>query len=98
MAVLTTQALDSLRFALPHFVIPAVIRCLPAYLLPVGALLTAQMVVHYGAAAAESYGLVAWFAVSAISFYGFVVQARLIGLLYRRHSVDLGWDQAMGVT
>lgn len=92
MAVLATQAFGSFGAALPHVVLPAVIKALPGYLLALGALVLVLVVCTFAQNFVGSVPYVGWFLTSAVALYGLMFQARLIGLIYVSKQEKLGWE------
>jgi hypothetical protein len=92
MAVLGSMTYGNLFGALPHVVVPAIVRAMPGYLLAVLVLVIAVGV----CAAAEEFGgrvpYVGWLVATAIAIYSLMMQARLIGLIYREKREQLGWE------
>jgi hypothetical protein len=92
MALLGSVACGNLFGALPHIVLPGIFRALPGYLLAVPGLAIA---VAAGEAAQEFGGripFVGWLVAAAVGVYVLMMQARLIGLIYRDKREELGWE------
>ena len=92
MAVLAAQAFGSLGAALPHVVIPAVLRALPGYLIAVVALVAGFVVCDVAQALTAGIPYVGWFLTAVVALYSLMFQGRLIGLIYRTKSDKLGWE------
>lgn len=91
MALLGSIVCGNLFGALPHIVLPGIFRALPGYLLAVPGLVIAMA----AGGAAEEFGgripYVGWLMASAIAIYAMMMQARVIGLIYRGKRETLGW-------
>ena len=92
MAVLSTEAFGGFRAALPHVVFPAIVRALPLYLLVVIALALAFAFSRFAEQSTRDVPYIGWFLKATVALYSLMFQARLIGLLYREKSAQLGWD------
>ncbi len=92
MAVVASSAFGSLVAALPHIVLPAICRSLPAY---AGAVIALMFVFVLSSGAQEfaaKLPYAGWLLAAAIWLYGLMFQARLIGLVYRSKQESLGWE------
>jgi len=92
MAVLAMLSYGGVLAALPPIVFPAIFRCMPGYILAVVALMLSFFI---GALVEEFCGYipyVGWVLGAAVGLYSLMIQARLIGLLYRQKRDDIGWD------
>ena len=92
MAVLAAQAFGGLGAGLPHVVFPAIFRALPGYLFAVVALVVGVVVCAVVQAFTAAVPYVGWFLTAAVALYSLMFQARLIGLIYRAKSDELGWE------
>ena len=91
MATLSVVYHGTFSAAFPHRVIPAIAKCMPGYLLGVGALAggeALQELLTVPFSAIPYIGLAIPF---LIYFYSLVVQARLTGTLYLRYQDRIGW-------
>ena len=91
MAVLALQAFGGLGAALPHIVLPAIIRAFPGYLLALVALIVGFAVCAVAQHFTAEIPFVGWFLTAAVALYSLMFQARLIGLIYCDKSDKLGW-------
>lgn len=91
MASLALVCTGNAASALPHQVLPAVVRCLPGYLLC--ALLFGAMEIGRGVTEAmfEKVPVVSMVLPGMVAIYGMFVQARLAGMIYLRSSEKLPW-------
>lgn len=91
MASLALVCTGNAASALPHQVLPAVVRCLPGYLFC--ALLFGAMEFSRGLTQAvfEPVHVVGTILSGAVAIYGMFVQARLTGMVYLRSSEKLPW-------
>jgi hypothetical protein len=92
MAILATQAFGGLGGAMPQIVFPAMFRAMPGYILAVAALILGFRVcfaAQYFTAEVPYFG---WFLTAAVALYSLMFQGRLIGLIYRTKSHELGWE------
>ena len=90
MATLGVVCSGSVAGAMPHRVIPAILRCLPGYLLCVGLFVMVEIVRSlsgFGSGLSLPWMLVIGF----VGIYGMFVQARLTGMIYLRSSEKLPW-------
>src|SRR5690606_21456315 len=92
MAVLATQAFGGVGAALPHVVIPAIIKALPGYLLALAALILVFVICALAQDFIAKVPFIGWFVSSAVALYGLMFQGRLIGLIYVAKQDRLGWD------
>lgn len=92
MAVLGNCAFGGLHGALPNIVFPAIVHCMPSYLVSVGALAISVTTLWISEYFARNLPYFGWFIGSAIGLYGLMFQARVIGLIYRNRSDELQWD------
>jgi len=92
MAALGSMMMGNLFGALPHIVLPAIVRSMPGYLLAVIGLAVAVA----ACGVAEEFGgripYVGWFVAAAVALYSLMMQARLIGLIHREKRDALGWE------
>jgi hypothetical protein len=92
MGCIAVVMVGTLESVLPHRVVPAIMRCLPGYLVPMAFLFAAKLLtavldhVLSGAPAVFSSVLVAlaW-------FYLLIIQARITGLTGRRFRWRINW-------
>ncbi len=92
MACIAIVMNGSLFVAMPQQVIPAIWRCLPAYLLTVGILLLATGVSWLAASLFEALPMLISFVLSSLlSFFSMMVQARITGLTARRFRDRISW-------
>jgi hypothetical protein len=92
MGLLNAAIYADISAALPHRVLPAIFRSMPSYLIAVFLL---GAVIAISAVMAEVSKLVpylGWFLGSAFSLYFTMVQARIVGLIYRRNQERLEAD------
>lgn len=92
MAVLATQAFGNLGGALPHIVIPAILRAGFLYLFSVIGLAIGIAVCAAVQSVTESIPFVGWLLTAGVAIYSLMFQARLIGLFYREKREALGWE------
>jgi hypothetical protein len=92
MALLGSTVCGNLYGALPHIVLPGIFRALPGYLLAVPALVIAFVAGFAAEVYSSRIPYVGWFVASAVAIYSMMIQARLIGLIYRRKREVLGWE------
>jgi len=92
MSVLAFLALGGLGAAMPHIVIPAVFRSGSGYLLAVVGLVTGYAVCGLVQTLTEKVPFVGWVFASLVAIYCLMFQGRLIGLIYREKSEELGWE------
>jgi len=92
MAVMATLAFGGLGAALPHIVIPAIVRSLPGYLLAVLALVLGVILLAVVEILTASIPYAGWFLAALVGFYSLMFQGRLIGLVYRTKRDRLGWE------
>lgn len=92
MALLGSVVCGNLFGALPHIVLPGIWRALPGYLLAVPGLVLAAAACGAAAEFSQRIPYVGWFVASALAIYSMMVQARLIGLIYRAKREALGWE------
>lgn len=91
MALIAAEARGGLVAALPHIVLPAIVRIFPHY---IGAV--ASMGGIFGLLLLEEFLLsdipyLGWFLAGVVALYGQMFQGRLTGLIYRHHGEKLGW-------
>lgn len=91
MAVLGSVAYGNLFGALPHVVLPAIVRTLPGYALAVSGLTLAVAVTTTAEKFGASIPFVGWFVAAVVALYALMMQARLIGLIHREKAEELGW-------
>jgi hypothetical protein len=91
MATLAVICHGSAWAALPHRVVPALIRCLPGYLVCAGAFALADLVQWLGSAAMGMVPVLGWFLPWVAFMYVMIVQARLTGLIFLRYQERLPW-------
>lgn len=91
MAVLGNCAFGGLHGALPHVVFPAIVRCLPSYLLSITALSVTVATLAISEAFAYKLPYLGWFIASVIGIYSMMFQGRAIGLVYRSRHEELQW-------
>ncbi|MFP4225376.1 MAG: hypothetical protein ACLFRF_01490 [Desulfobacterales bacterium] len=91
MAVIALQAFGTLGGAMPHVVIPAVIRAMPGYLLGVLALAMVFVGCTFAEGLTAEIPFAGWVLTAFIGLYGLMCQARLIGLIYRHYEHKIGW-------
>ncbi len=91
MGVLGLLHFGTLGAAMPHRVIPAIVRCMPAYLIAAGAVffeLFANHTVSLMVGWIPILGsLIEW----AVLIYLMIVSGRLIGVMYRQNQAVVGW-------
>lgn len=92
MAVLATQAFGGVGAALPHIVLPGIVRAFPSYLVAVVALVIAYLAGILGQKFASDIPFVGWLLPTAIAIYAMMFQARMIGLIYVDKQERLGWE------
>ena len=92
MSVLAAQALGGLGAALPHIVLPAVVKALPGYIVALGALGLVLIMSKYAQVIAAHIPYIGWLLTSALALYGMMFQGRLIGLIYVAKRAKLGWE------
>lgn len=92
MAVLASQALGGLGAALPHIVVPAMVRALPGYLLAVVALVIGFVASGVVQELSKDIPYIGWFLTAVAGLYSLMFQGRLIGLIYRTKGHKLGWE------
>jgi len=83
MAIIANQAFGTFTSVLPHVVVPAIFKALPGYLIAVVALAAVYAVAALAQTYAVRVPIAGWFFSWAVSLYGLMFQARLIGLIYR---------------
>jgi hypothetical protein len=92
MALLGSVVCGNLYGALPHIVLPGVFRAMPGYLLAVPGLAVAVAVCGLAEEYSHRIPYVGWLIAAAIAIYSLMVQARVIGLIYREKREALGWE------
>jgi hypothetical protein len=92
MALLGSVVCGNLFGALPHIVLPAIFRALPGYLLAVPGLMIAAVVCAIAGEYSQRVPYLGWFLAAALSIYSMMMQARVVGLIYRRKREALGWE------
>ena len=92
MAAMASLAFGGLGAALPHIVLPGIVRSLPGYLFVVAVLVLGVIISAMAEELAARVPYVGWFVATAIGFYALMFQGRLIGLLYRAKKDRLGWE------
>jgi hypothetical protein len=92
MAVVASSAFGSVVAALPHIVLPAIVRSLPAYAGAVVALVLVFILSAAGQELATRIPYAGWLIAAAVWLYSLMFQARLIGLIYRFNQKRLGWE------
>ena len=92
MAVLAAQARGGVLEALPHVVVPAILRSLPQYFVAVVALVVAHLALIFAEDIAAEIPYVGWFATFAVALYALMFEARFIGLIHRGWSDRFKWD------
>lgn len=92
MALLGSVVCGNLYGALPHVVLPSVFRAMPGYLLTVPGLAVAVAVCGLAEEYSHRIPCVGWLIAAAIAIYSLMVQARVIGLIYREKREALGWE------
>jgi hypothetical protein len=92
MAALASLAYGNLLGALPHIVLPAIVRSLPGYLLVVVALIGGLALSAVVEELSAGIPYVGWLLAAAVALYSMMFQGRFIGLLYRDKAHKLGWE------
>lgn len=90
MATLGVVCTGSIAGAMPHRVFPAIVRCLPGYLLCV-TLFMGMEIVRSFSGVTSGFSLPLMLFVGFASIYGMFVQARLTGMIYLRSAEKLPW-------
>lgn len=91
MAVLAVICHGSLWAALPHRVLPAVVRCLPGYLLCAAGFGLAELLEGGLSAGLSEVPAFGWLLPLVTFLYFMFVQARLTGLIYLRYQERIPW-------
>jgi hypothetical protein len=91
MASLAVVCTGSIWPALPHQVLPAVVRCLPGYLVCAAVIALTDAVHAAFSAGLEHVPVIGWIVPALIAMYGLLVEARLAGLVYLRYHKKLPW-------
>lgn len=91
MATLAVICHGTVWASLPHRVLPALIRCMPGYLMCAAAFGLAEMLRVWTGDALEMNVFLGWAFSWVIFIYVMVVQARLTGLIYLRYRAKIGW-------
>lgn len=92
MAVLALVLFGHLGAALPHRVLPAIIRAMPAYLVAAIALLLAEVCGDILALLLVGIPYLGVFLSAAVTLYFLLVQGRLTGLAYVNSRARIAWD------
>jgi hypothetical protein len=92
MALLGSVVCGNLYGALPHIVAPGVLRAMPGYLLAAPGLVVAMAACGTAEDYSQRLPFVGWLVAAAIALYSLMVQARVIGLIYREKREALGWE------
>lgn len=91
MGMLTLSMAESLAALNPLIVIPSIFKVGRGYLLAIAALVGVMVVRLLVQTALGHIPLLGAFVLGGASLYFLVVQARIVGLLYRVYERDLGW-------
>ncbi|MCP5558886.1 MAG: hypothetical protein H7A55_14155 [Verrucomicrobiaceae bacterium] len=91
MGLMALIALGSFTEALPHRVIPAILRCGPAYMLAGAGLMLIPVGIRLVASLVPEGGFGAWMAVAAAGGYFLMAHARLVGRIYLANRERVGW-------
>lgn len=92
MSVLAMLSYGGILAALPPIVVPAILRCMPGYILTVVVLIATFIICGVVEELCGHIPYVGWLFGTAVGLYSLMVQARLIGLLYRNKRDEIGWD------
>lgn len=92
MSLLAVSMGQTLAAASPHIVIPAIMSCLKDYALAI-VFMIVVVVIHevLSLTVVAAFGIIGTLLADAILFYSMMVQARIMGLLYRAHHEDFPW-------
>lgn len=91
MAVLSTCFHGDYRTVLPDYVLPAIMRSLPGYLVPVGLLFSLSVMDGLISWLADGIPLIGSLLAMIAGPYVSIVHGRMIGLIYRRYQDRIGW-------
>jgi len=90
MATLGVVCSGSVVGAMPHRVMPAIMRCFPGYLLCMGLFLVIE-IVRSLSGVTSGFPFTLMLIIGFVGIYGMFVQARLTGMIYLRSSEKLPW-------
>ncbi|HYF37188.1 MAG TPA: hypothetical protein VD994_17945 [Prosthecobacter sp.] len=91
LATLAVVCHGSVWAALPHRVLPALVRCLPGYLVCAGAFAAAEILQAVFSELLGMIPILGWFLPGVVFMYVMLVQARLTGLIYWRYQERMPW-------
>ena len=91
MAVLSTCFHGDYRTVLPDYVLPAIMRSLPGYLLPAGLLFLLSVMDGLISWVADGIPLIGSLGAMIAGPYLSIVHGRMVGLIYRRYQERIGW-------
>ncbi len=91
MATLAVICHGSVWAALPHRVVPALLRCLPGYLLCAATFALAEILQSIFSDILGMAPFIGWFLPWVIYMYVMIAQARLTGLIYLRYRDRIPW-------
>lgn len=91
MGMLALAMSGSIRALNPLLVVPSIFKVGRGYLVAIGALVVVMLVRLVVERALDGVPLVGGLLLGVASLYFLVVQARVVGLLYRVYERDLGW-------
>jgi len=92
MGILGVVNFGGIGAALPHIVFPAIIRCLPGYLVIVAGMFLVSGLLFVADEFAARIPYVGWLLSAAILLYLLMVKARLLGSMYLHYQERLGWE------
>ena len=92
MAVVASLAFGNIIAALPHVVVPGIIKASPLYLGAVGSLILVLVISGLIEAVASKVPYAGVFLATAAGLYFMMFQGRMIGLTYERKREELGWE------
>ncbi|TLD69195.1 hypothetical protein FEM03_19030 [Phragmitibacter flavus] len=89
MALLNAAVYQTFESVLPHRVLPGIWKCMPSYLISAGLVVVLVLVGGAAVMLGERTAYVGWVFGAALSFYFMLVQARFIGMIYRKNEMAL---------